>query len=436
MISVPFWRRRTAIAVAVAAGLGLAATASAFAQSRAALREECLAQYAYLRGPGQREVVAAHLRACIQAKVQALAHAAVTATTSSDAPLPLVESTPWLIGPSRGPALAKGVIYFVPGFTPEAISSEGYRLVPYYLKSLADDGWDVVLAKHPHAESGSFGFTSVGGAARTIRQRAVELKAQGYKRVVAAGHSWGGWAALLAARDGAPVDALLVSAPNTFGPRISPTTGRPNSDFRLVITEFGPVLGKIDIPTVLILPDDNVYDPDPAARGEIAEKLFVQSSVTHIVIAKPPGFFGHYAGWLPFFDYAYGACIRAFLAGPAAAAPCAPPPLADDDFRSIIATDQVADVDQKRISSAAPLVGRKFAAYTLQDMDNKHFDYVATGERVTMLSQDERRERVTFQNGLQCIGKTCSLLLRWSESEILEFDPKSGAIKAWWIEDK
>jgi hypothetical protein len=425
---------------AIAVCLTMGTTASLEAQDTLInrFRTECRARYAYLRGPGQRDTVVAHVRACVRARIEAAAHAAAVAPTASEKPIRLLESTPWLVRPNRGPAQAKGVIYFVAGYSPTRML-DGFHLVPYFLKSLADDGWDIVFAKLPQDRVGEVGYEYVGGGAQTIRRRVAELKAQGYKRVIAGGHSWGGWAALMAARDGAAADALLISGPNTFGSRIAVLNGRPNAKFNQVLTEFGPVLNKNLTPTVMILPDDHDWDPDPGARGKIAEAHFTQANIPHLVIAKPPGFSGHYAAWLPIFDYAYGACIIAFLDRPAAdtpAAPCAPPPLANDDFRSIVALKQVAGADQKRIVSDAPLLGKKFVAYTLYDVDNKHFDYVAPGERVTMLSDGEIRERVAFRDGLQCIGKTCSILVRWSESEILEFEPKSGAVKAWWIEDK
>jgi len=424
-------------AAAIAIGFMLAGTASAHSQDATLdrFRAECRAQYAYLRGPGQREIVVAHVRACVAAKLQAFAHAAAIAPTSSEKPVRLLETNAWLIGPNRGPAQAKGVIYFVAGFSPASPARDDFRLAPYFLKSLADDGWDVVRAKLPHDVAGALSSEYVGGAAQTIRRRVAELKAEGYKRVVAAGHSWGGWATLMAARDGLVADALLLSAPNTFGSRISAITGRPNPDYNLVVSEFGPALSTNKIPTVLILPNDTEWDPDPAARGEIAERYFSQANVPHLVIAKPPGFFGHYAGWLPFFDFAYGNCIESFIEKPISA-PCRLPEIADNDFRSILSLKQIAEAETRRIVSVAPLQGKKFAVYTLNDVDNKHFDYIAENARATMESDKEFRESITFRDGTLCVGNTCSVLIRWSDDELLEFDPTSGALKGWWIADR
>jgi pimeloyl-ACP methyl ester carboxylesterase len=425
------------VMVAVATAVTLAATAPAHAQTATIerFRAECRKQFADLRGPDQQEVAADHVRDCVQTRMQALGETAEASPANADQPVHLTESTAWLVGPTKGPARAKGVIYFVAGYSPARPMIDDFHLVPYFLKSLADDGWDVVRAKLPENVVGPRGLGSVWGGAQAIRQRVAALKAQGYKRVVTAGHSWGGWAAMLAASDGGGGDAVMLSAPNTFGPHTIGSAARSNPAFHQIVDAFAAALGKDRRPTVLILPDDNVWDPDPAVRGRIAEQYFTQANIPNLDITKPPGFFGHYADWLPIFDYGYGACLRAFLDNPAAKAACAPPPLVNTDFRSIVEMKQLADASARRIAAATPLVGRRFVAYTLEDMDNKHFDYVSPAERVTMESDHVAREQVAFRNGQQCIVQVCSILLRWSDHEILEFDPRSGSIKAWWTED-
>jgi pimeloyl-ACP methyl ester carboxylesterase len=401
-------------------------------------RDECRAQFAYLRGPGQRDNVIAHVRACVGAKLQTLAHAITTAKSSSGKPLQLVESTPWLAQPSKGPTLAKGVIYFVGGYSAGEHSLDSFRLAPYLFKSLTEEGWDVILAKISHADSGlgrngPRGFEYLGPGAQTIRTRITELKAQGYKRVIAAGHSWGAWATMMAARDGATADALLLHAPNPYGPRLSPTDGKPNQSFGMLVSEFEPALSKVNIPTVMIIPDDDIWDPDPAARGQIAEKHFTQVNVAHLVITKPPGFFGHFAGWLPFFDYAYGKCIAKFLENPNSNA-CPLSPIAKDDFRSILNLKQITDADKRRITSADTLVSKKIDVYE-NNRISRQYDYVSSSQRTDLQPVSEVRETYSFKDGLLCATGECSTLIRWSEREILEFEPKTGDLKAWWIEN-
>jgi hypothetical protein len=159
---------------------------------------------------------------------------------------------------------------------------------------------------------------------------------------------------------------------------------------------------------------------------------FAQAHVSNLLIAGPPGFFGHYADWLPFFDFAYGKCIAAFLDTPTNE-PCRLPAIADTDFRSILSLRQVPDANSRRIASSAPLVGRKFAAYVLRDEDFKRYDFISAGERVTLLSQREFREPIEFHDGQICASQQCHTLIQWSETELLEFESETGELKAWWI---
>jgi hypothetical protein len=46
----------------------------------------------------------------------------------------------------------------------------------------------------------------------------------------------------------------------------------------------------------------------------------------------------------------------------------------------------------------------------------------------------EGLESYVFRGGLLCAADNCTALIRWSEREILEFDPKTGNLRAWWIE--
>ncbi len=313
---------------------------------------------------------------------------------------------------------------------------DDFWLPPYFLKTLNDNGWDVVEAKFPRRlETVGRAWLTARGYALTIARRVKELRAQGYRRVVVGGHSLGAWSTLLAEREGIlKAEALLINAPAAFDCNSpDPDTGRSRPSFILNATEFALLASQIKTPTVVMLFDGDEFDP--GGRGAAAESALTQQGVPHIVIGYPPGFSGHFAGWLPFFDFAYGACVAAFLEAPQSRA-CWLPPRRNDDFRAILDLTEVSGADKKRIVSADALAGKKFAVYTLEDVDNKHFDYVAPGVRAVMLSTGETREPIAFRDGLQCAGDVCSILLRWSADEILEFDPKSGAIKAWWIEDK
>ena len=172
-------------------------------------------------------------------------------------------------------------------------------------------------------------------------------------------------------------------------------------------------------------------DHEPGGRSEVASTLLQQQNVPHLVIDKPAGFGGHFGGSLPVFDFAFGRCIQGFLDS-AKAATCWPPPLSNEDFRSVVNIRQVADAEQKLVASGTSFAGRKFAAYDLDEVF-QHFDYVTPVQRELLTVYVRKREAISFRNGLHCVAKACTKLVRWSDSEMLQFDPASGNLKAWWV---
>jgi len=347
-----------------------------------------------------------------------------TASAQSSAELRLSESSPWL-AKNNGPTTSKGIIYFIGGhiWPPPP---DGRGIAPYFLKTLGEQGWDILRAKVPYRSALPPGvgrplpWLLAPGAALFVKRRVSELRAQGYRRVILAGHSWGGWVLMIADQSkGLGADALVLSAPATYGPQ-NPMYG----------VEFRTLMKSISTPTVLLtFAGDNL---EAGGRAKAAEALLNASKTPHLIIGEPRGFSGHFAGWLPFFDYAFGKCISQFIED-ARPDPCQPPPLTNDDYRSILSIQQVPDAENMRIVSAESLLGRKFTAFRLGEQ-NTNYDYQALAQRTRRESGKAIIEAVTFRDELHCIGRTCSKLVKWSDLEILEFDPVNGGLRAWWVE--
>ncbi|WP_296738365.1 alpha/beta fold hydrolase [Mesorhizobium sp.] len=373
-------------------------------------------------------------RACVVDKLRVGLSKAVSAPWPSAPALELTEYAPSLIKPNKGPASAKGVIYFVGGY---GVHENDQRIVPYYLKRLTDDGWDLIATRIPNANIDDTweadGYQLPGGVS-SVQRRLKEIKALGYKRIVLAGFSWGGWVSLVAAQTpDLPIDMLLVSAPAVFGHKIY--DGKPNPFFDINLTAYKSVMAKAKVPAVLIFPDDPVGEPDAKMRGAIADIYLTNAGRPHRIIAAPAGFRAHYAAWVPFFDYAYGECIAGFLDQPKTSI-CPYKPISNTDFRSVLNLSQVPDEKSKRVASAQSLAGEKFVAYTLQDEDFKHFDFVSGSKRMTSVWNRRFEEPIAFRNDEFCAGRSCDILLRWSDDTLLEFDKTRGSLKAWWFLDK
>jgi pimeloyl-ACP methyl ester carboxylesterase len=345
----------------------------------------------------------------------------------------LIEFTPWLIR-EVGPATAKGVVYFIRGWS-VGLGLDDFRLTPYATQSLATGGWDVIGAKYPNRSIGPHdNYASVPAAAEFVRARAAALKAQGYKRVIVAGQSWGAWVAVAAAQaEDFAADALWLTVPNIYGPRIT-EHGAVNREFPLNRTKFAALLPNLRTPAILETFAGDKWDPGNLAT--LVRSHYQSLSRPDFVIDKPGGFVGHFSGWLPVYDYAFGQCIEAFLEQPQALA-CRPRPLSNDDFRSIVKLSQVADAGSRRISSAQPLIGKKFVAFNLAYPKRPYhylYNYETAGERSTMSPFAETSEAVSFRDGQHCVAGTCTLLIQWSQRQILEFDPSSGNLRAWWTQ--
>ena len=179
--------------------------------------------------------------------------------------LKLVEFTPWLTT-RKGPEKAKGVVYFIRGWggvTTGGASLDEFQLVPYFVKTLADNGWDVIGAKFPNTPTKRHSADFVPAAVQFVDHRAKELKGEGYKRVVLVGHSWGAWVALAAAKAGTDVDAVMAMAPNSYGPKIV-FGNRHNPRYELNVKSFVPLTHAIKVPTILMLFDKDEFEGDRA----------------------------------------------------------------------------------------------------------------------------------------------------------------------------
>ena len=185
---------------------------------------------------------------------------------------------------------------------------------------------------------------------------------------------------------------------------------------------------------MLILPDDTDWVPDPIGRADIAGKYFTKAKVPYVIIAKPAGFKGHLAGWLPIFDYRYGS-HPVIPENPKSGA-CQVSPIAKYDFRSITDVRLVAEADKKAVSSAEGLAGNILSSIAWSISVSKYYRYVSPKQRMAMVGKNEIPEDFTFRDGLHCAGSACSRLVRWSDGYMLEFDPKTGNLDAWWIEDR
>jgi pimeloyl-ACP methyl ester carboxylesterase len=346
------------------------------------------------------------------------AEAAIGAGSVADVavrPLKLTEYNPLRVS-NKGPALAEGVIYFVDGLNSNSRSRDDYHVTYPYIYGLNNrDGWDVIAAKFPNAER--YSFRSLPGSSEYLIERLAELRAQGYKRVVLAGQSWGAWLTVDVARrkEAQPlVDAIMLTAPANYGTR--DWGGKPNPYFDLNKTEFLQNIKDIRIPTIATFFRDDEFDP--GGRGPVTRDTLVRNHVASLVIDSPAGFIGHGAGWMPEFDYRFGACINTFLRQPK--------DMRCDDVTASDSADFRALMTEKDVVAAGGML------ISLKDIDNRTFIVTSPRGHVTVERYGLTMAKVLSDTSLFttqmmskgdriCLSNACSRIYRLKDGAMIGF---------------
>jgi pimeloyl-ACP methyl ester carboxylesterase len=179
-------------------------------------------------------------------------------------------------------------------------------------------GWDVIMLKrHNAAETENVLYRTVQ---RTL-QEAASLKKAGYRRVVLAGQSFGGYVSLEAVDTSPDIDAAVALAP---GVRAMGATGRLNPAIIERILQRAKV-GRLG----LVFPkNDALFGYQE--RGEGAEAILSRRAIPYLLLDETSGLSGHGGAVTGRFALRYGLCLADFLAAanlPAGRFLC--PPAAD-----------------------------------------------------------------------------------------------------------
>lgn len=170
------------------------------------------------------------------------------------------------------------------------------------------------LERRPDGDTIQASTAALIAAARKVRAR-------GYRQVVLAGHSAGGWIALTsAAKAPALADSVIALAPAAYGRvALNSTRAQRNRDDLLQVVQ------AIERTRVMVfLFDDDAFDPGD--RGPALAALLRQRGLVHLVVDKPAGLRGHGVGLTRAFARRFGPCIVGFVVATART------PLACDRF--------------------------------------------------------------------------------------------------------
>ena len=154
------------------------------------------------------------------------------------------------------------------------------------------------------------------GDATQLVDAVKQARAMGYRRVILAGQSAGGWVSMAATFRGAAVDGVIsVSAAHHGEVKNMTDVSRARSEWQQIVKGIkpGPRLVVVNF-------RDDTYDV--GGRMDDAKAAFTASGVDAVIISNPEGFSGHGAARGRPFAQKFGACINAFIETGARQPPC------------------------------------------------------------------------------------------------------------------
>jgi dienelactone hydrolase len=198
-----------------------------------------------------------------------------------------------------GPDSAKGALIWSHGRS--VTTEDSLSPTPIYVGVLQKSGWDTFRLNR--MRDGDTLQDSTRALVRQIHQ----LKENGYRKIVLAGQSFGGFLSLMAADASDEVFAVVGTAPAAFG-----SFSEFYDSWRRNATNLYPLLETVKRARVMLF-FFHGDDFDPGGRGERAREILSAHKIDHVVVDQPPFLTGHWAASTGLFVRRYGDCIRDFI---------------------------------------------------------------------------------------------------------------------------
>jgi pimeloyl-ACP methyl ester carboxylesterase len=223
---------------------------------------------------------------------------AVPATAASlpDAP-PLHPSSRFT---AVGPAQARGALVWLHGVPDAAAPAPPDE--PDWVGRMAHRNLDIWRFDRKRGQD------SLGPGAEALARGVVALRAGGYRRIIVAGHSRGGWIALSILAHAGLADGVVAISPAAFG-----TRPERQAEAMANWTDMWHAAGPAHTSVVLVQLAEDPYDPDPGRRLAVAVAQCRRAGLPLLSVFLPPAPRGHIGAYDPAFDADLGARIAGFV---------------------------------------------------------------------------------------------------------------------------
>jgi hypothetical protein len=215
--------------------------------------------------------------------------------------------------PYKGPAAAKGVLFWSHGVSGKL---EQYgNPPPEIIRDFARDGWDVVKIQRNNLHESGWSTSGVKHVADLL-ERVEKAHAQGYRRIIAGGQSYGGAISIEASGRTDKIFGVLATGPGHGSDACGTAAARGSSFSRIadnVQRQLADAIGRMGAQRAVVVmaandecqgfnnPTPTIHAALTAQRGKF---LFLDDTMPLA---------GHGAAALNQFRVWYGACIRRFL---------------------------------------------------------------------------------------------------------------------------
>ena len=235
-------------------------------------------------------------------------------------PGPLIEGQGYAFAPDarfiwHGPEAARGVIVWGHGYGIDSRNpDERGQQPPSFLRALNNAGYDIV--RFDRAPEWDGNIPRVVG---WLHDGLVELRRRGWKQIVAGGHSRGGINVLNLLKSPGLADVIIADAAANSG------TDAGNQATRGEVY-FYNMLNDVPKQTTRVL--YNQFQDDPFGgnmekRADRMRELVGPNVAALLLIDRPDGYHGHYAGYTSEFGQRFGNCIAHFVMDPTPPRDCA-----------------------------------------------------------------------------------------------------------------
>lgn len=210
-----------------------------------------------------------------------------------------------------GPARAKGIYVFAHGRDINRADARGAQ-PQAHVRFFNNAGYDVVrFDREPNGDN-------TDAAAGWLRAGLRDLRARGWKSIIAGGQSRGGWNSLQILDTPGLADTVIAIAAATMGVNATMQNSTGGAELYKIFTAAKAPQTRVVIANF----KDDPFEQNPDKRFAMARELLAPRVGALLLIDQPPGITGHGGGASNRFATDFAACILRFATAPTPPSAC------------------------------------------------------------------------------------------------------------------